>query len=168
MKKSKKMSLPLAEIGGALAGAVATGIVKNMLEKNAPNLSPMVRGAVVAAGGAFLATQKSPLLKGAGLAMVSVGGYDLVKAFMPDTMGAIDDIFMSSPADQSVLSSPADQSLLSGADDFMGADEYALNGDDFMGADDSINGDDFMGENDMINGEDFMGADDYAINGEDF
>ena len=162
MKKSKKMSLPFAEIGGALAGAVATGIVKNMLEKNAPNLSPMVRGAVVTAGGAFLATQKSPLLKGAGLAMVSVGGYDLVKAFMPDTMGAIDDIFMSSPADQSVLSSPADQFILSGADD------YAINGDDFMGADDyAINGDDFMGESDGINGEDFMGADDYSINGED-
>jgi hypothetical protein len=162
MKKGKKMSLPLAEIGGALAGAVATGIVKNIIEKNAPNLSPMVRGAVVTAGGAFLATQKSPLLKGAGLAMVSVGGYDLVKAFMPDTMGAIDDIFMSSPADQSVLSSPADQSLLSGADD------YAINGDDFMGADDyAINGDDFMGESDGINGEDFMGADDYSINGED-
>jgi hypothetical protein len=162
MKKGKKMSLPLAEIGGALAGAVATGIVKNILEKNAPNLSPMVRGAVVTAGGAFLATQKSPLLKGAGLAMVSVGGYDLVKAFMPDTMGAIDDIFMSSPADQSLLSSPADQSLLSGADD------YAINGDDFMGADDyAINGDDFMGADEGINGEDFIGADDYSINGED-
>jgi len=156
MKKGKKMSLPLAEIGGALAGAVATGIVKNILEKNAPNLSPMVRGAVVTTGVAFLATQKSTLLKGAGLAMVSVGGYDLVKAFMPDTMGAIDDIFMSSPADQSVLSSPADQFILSGAD------EYAINGDDFMGADDyAINGDDSM------NGEDFMGADDYSINGED-
>jgi len=163
MKKSKKMSLPLAEIGGALAGAVATGIVKNILEKNAPNLSPMVRGAVVTAGGAFLATQKSPLLKGAGLAMVSVGGYDLVKAFMPDTMGAIDDIFMSSPADQSLLSSPADQSLLSGADD------YAINGDDFMGADDyAINGDDFMGADDSMNGDESMnGTDDYSMNGYD-
>jgi hypothetical protein len=150
MKKSKKMNFPVAEIGGALAGAVATGIVKNLLEKSAPNLSPMVRGAVVTGAGAFLAIQKSPLLKGAGLAMVSVGGYDLVKAFMPNAIGAIDDIFVSAPADQSVLSAPADQSVLSAADDY------------------SINGEDFMGESDYsINGEDSMGESDYSINGEE-
>lgn len=148
MKKSKKMSLPLAEIGGALAGAVATGVVKNLLEKSAPNLSPMIKGAVVTGAGAFIAMQKSPLLKGAGLAMVSVGGYDLVKAFMPDTIGAIDDIFVSLPADQSVLSLPADQSVLSGADD------YSINGEVYLGADDySINGEEYMGEDYSINGE---------------
>lgn len=147
MKKSKKMSLPLAEIGGALAGAVATGLVKNLLEKTAPNLSPMVKGAVVTGAGAFIAMQKSPLLKGAGLAMVSVGGYDLVKAFMPDTIGAIDDIFLSLPADQSVLSLPADQSVLSGYDD-------SINGEVYLGADDySINGEEYMGEDYTINGE---------------
>lgn len=146
MKKSKKMSLPLAEIGGALAGAVATGLVKNLLEKTAPNLSPMVKGAVVTGAGAFIAMQKSPLLKGAGLAMVSVGGYDLVKAFMPDTIGAIDDIFLSLPADQSVLSLPADQSVLSGYDDtingevYLGADDYSINGEEYMGEDYTING----------------------------
>jgi hypothetical protein len=150
MKKSKKSNLPVMEIGGALAGAVATGIVKNLLEKSAPNLSPMIRGAVVTGAGAFLAIQKSPLLKGAGLAMVSVGGYDLVKAFMPNAIGAIDDIFVSAPADQSVLSAPADQSVLSGADDY------------------SINGEEFMGESDYsINGEEFMGADEYSINGDE-
>jgi hypothetical protein len=150
MKKSKKMNLPVAEIGGALAGAVATGIVKNLLEKSAPNLSPMIRGAVVTGAGAFLAIQKSPVLKGAGLAMVSVGGYDLVKAFMPNAIGAIDDIFVSAPADQMILSAPADQSVLSGADDY------------------SINGDEFMGESDYsINGEEFMEADEYSINGEE-
>jgi hypothetical protein len=155
MKKGKKSNLPVMEIGGALAGAVATGIVKNLLEKSAPNLSPMVRGAVVTGAGAFLAIQKSPLLKGAGLAMVSVGGYDLVKAFMPNAIGAIDDIFVSAPADQMVLSAPADQSVISG-DEFMGESDY------------SINGDEFMGESDYsINGDEFMGADEYSINGEE-
>jgi hypothetical protein len=154
MKKSKKSNLPVMEIGGALAGAVATGIVKNLLEKSAPNLSPMVRGAVVTGAGAFLAIQKSPLLKGAGLAMVSVGGYDLVKAFMPNAIGAIDDIFVSAPADQMILSAPADQSVISG--------------DEFMGEMDSINGDEFMGESDYsINGDEFMGADEYSINGDE-
>ena len=153
MKKSKKMNLPIMEIGGALAGAVATGVVKNLLDKSAPNLSPMIKGAVVTGAGAFIAMQKSPLLKGAGLAMVSVGGYDLVKAFMPNAIGAIDDIFVSAPADQIVLSAPADQSVISG--------------DVFLGEMDSINGDDFMGEMDSINGEEFMGADEYSINGDE-
>jgi len=144
MKKSKKMSLPLAEIGGALGGAVATGIVKNLLEKS--GLNPTVRGAIVAGGGAFLAMQKNPIVKGAGLAMVTVGGYDLVKAFLPNTIGAIDDIFVSLPADQSVLSLPADQSVLSGDD--------SINGEIFMGADDfSMNGEEYMGEDYAINGE---------------
>jgi hypothetical protein len=142
MKKSKKNSLPIMEIGGALAGAVATGVVKNLLEKSAPNLSPMIKGAVVTGAGAFIAMQKSPLLKGAGLAMVSVGGYDLVKAFMPNAIGAIDDIFVSAPADQYILSAPADQSVISGDDVF-------------------------LGENDSINGDEFMGADEYSINGDE-
>lgn len=149
MKKSKKMNLPIMEIGGALAGAVATGVVKNLLDKSAPNLSPMIKGAVVTGAGAFIAMQKSPLLKGAGLAMVSVGGYDLVKAFMPNAIGAIDDIFVSAPADQYILSAPADQSVISG-EEYMGADEYSINGDD------SINGSD-----------EYMGADEYSINGEE-
>jgi len=152
MKKSKKSNLPVMEIGGALVGAVATGIVKNLLEKS--GLNPTIRGAVVTGAGAFLAIQKSPVLKGAGLAMVSVGGYDLVKAFMPNAIGAIDDIFVSAPADQMILSAPADQSIISG--------------DEFMGEMDSINGDEFMGESDYsINGDEFMGADEYSINGDE-
>jgi hypothetical protein len=153
MAKSKKMGgLPIQEIGGALAGAVATGLVKKLLDKSAPDLSPTIKGAVITAGGAFLAMQKSPLLKGAGLAMVSVGGYDLVSAFLPAGMSGIEDVFMSAPADQSILSAPADQSILSGGDDYMGED-YSINGDEFMGEDNSINGDEFMGEDYSINGE---------------
>jgi len=156
-KKIKMSKFPIAEIGGALAGALATGVVKNILEKNAPNLSPTVKAVLITGGGAFFAMQKSPLLKGAGLAMVSVGGYDLVKAFMPGGMSGIDDIFLSAPADQSILSAPADQSILSGVDD------YAINGDfDSMNGEDSINGD-----FDTMNGEEMIGED-YAINGEEF
>jgi len=140
----KSGKLPIGEIGGALAGAIAAGFVKKILIKSAPDLSPTIKGAVITGAGAFLAMQKSPIMKGAGLAMVSVGGLELVNAFMPDALGGIEDIFLSAPADQSILSAPADQSILSGMDD------YAINGDD------SINGDDYA-----ING------DDYAINGDD-
>jgi len=153
MKKSKKSNLPVMEIGGALVGAVATGIVKNLLEKS--GLNPTIRGAVVTGAGAFLAIQKSPVLKGAGLAMVSVGGYDLVKAFMPNAIGAIDDIFVSAPADQMILSAPADQSIISGDDVFLGEMD-TINGEEFMGADEY-----------SINGEEFMGADEYSINGDE-
>ena len=154
-KKSGKF--PVAEIGGALAGAVATGIVKKLLDKSAPDLSPTIKGAIITGAGAFLAMQKSPVVKGAGLAMVSVGGYDLVSAFLPAGMSGIDDIFLSAPADQSILSAPADQSILSGGDD------YAINGDDSINGDfDSMNGD-----FDPMSGDEISG-DDYAINGEEF
>jgi hypothetical protein len=153
MAKSKKMgALPIMEIGGALAGAIASGLVKKTLEKSAPELDPKIKSAIITAGGAFLAMQKNPLLKGAGLAMVSVGGYDLVTAFLPASVSGIEDVFMSAPADQSILSAPADQSILSGGDDYMGED-YSINGDDYMGEDYSINGDDYMGEDYSINGD---------------
>ena len=154
MKKMGK--LPMAEIGGALVGAVASKVVGNLIEKSLPNLSPTIRGGIIAAGGALLASQKSPLLKGAGLAMVSVGGAELAAAFLPAGLSGIDDIFVSSPADQSILSAPADQSILSGYDDgineFIGDD--GMNGDDFsMNGDDGMNGDEYIGEDYQINGE---------------
>jgi len=155
MKKMGK--LPMAEIGGALVGAVASKVVGNLIEKSMPNLSPTIRGGIIAAGGALLASQKSPLLKGAGLAMVSVGGAELAAAFLPAGLSGIDDIFVSAPADQSILSAPADQSILSGMDDsineFIGED-YSMNGDDFsMNGDDGMNGDEYIGEDYQINGE---------------
>jgi len=132
----------MAEIGGAFAGAIASGFVKNLLKKQAPDLDPKIKSLVIAGGGAFLAMQKSPLLKGAGLAMVSVGGYDLAAAFLPDLISGVDDIFVSAPADQSILSAPADQSILSAPE------EYAINGEEFV-----INGEEYMGEDYQINGE---------------
>ena len=142
--KKLKGKLPMAEIGGALAGAIASKVVGNLIEKNLPNVSPTIRGGIVAAGGALLAMQKSPVLKGAGLAMVSVGGFELASAFLPAGLSGIDDLFVSAPADQSILSAPADQSILS-------APEY-LN--DYIG-EDSMNGsDEYLGEDYQINGED--------------
>ena len=140
MKKGKK-NLPIAEIGGALAGAIASGVVKKLLDKTAPDLNPTIKGVVIVGGGAFLAMQKSPLLKGAGLAMVSVGGLDLVSAFLPSGMTGVEDIFLSSPADQSILSAPADQSILSAPDDdsINGEEEFSMNGEEFIGEDYQIN-----------------------------
>jgi hypothetical protein len=161
-KKSGKF--PIAEVGGALAGAIATGLVKKLLDKNAPDLSPTIKGAIITGAGAFLAMQKSPVVKGAGLAMVSVGGYDLVSAFLPAGISGVDDIFLSAPADQSILSAPADQSILSGGDD------YAINGDfDSMNGDfDSMNGDfDSMnGDFDAMSGDELIGEE-YSINGDE-
>jgi hypothetical protein len=156
MKKMGK--LPMAEIGGALVGAIASGYVKKLITKSAPDLDPKIKGVVIAGAGAFLAMQKSPLLKGAGLAMVSVGGVELANAFLPDAgLSGMDDLFVSAPADQSILSAPADQSILSGYDDgineFIGED-YSINGDDFsMNGDDGMNGDEYIGEDYQINGE---------------
>jgi hypothetical protein len=156
-KKMKMGKLPIAEIGGALAGAIAAGFVKKTLIKNAPDLSPTIKGAIITGAGAFLAMQSNSIMKGAGLAMVSVGGLELVNAFMPDLgINGVDDIFLSAPADQSILSAPADQSILSGGDD------YAINGDDSMNGDfDSMNGD-----FDSMSGDELIGEE-YGINGDE-
>lgn len=147
-----KGKLPMAEIGGALAGAIASKVVGNLIEKSLPNVSPTIRGGIVAAGGALLAMQKSPVLKGAGLAMVSVGGFELASAFLPAGLSGVDDLFVSAPADQSILSAPADQSILS--------EPYYVNGE-YLGEDYAINGDD------NINGDGEYLGEDYAMNGEE-
>ena len=135
-----KGKLPMAEIGGALVGAVASKVVSNLIEKQMPNVSPMIKGGIIAVAGGVLAMQKSPILKGAGLAMVSVGGVDLASAFLPSGVSGVEDLFINSPADQSVLSAPADQSVLSGTDDYI-SEDYSINGEsEYIAEDYSING----------------------------
>jgi hypothetical protein len=89
-----------------------------------PTGSPVIKSLIPVAAGVFLATQKNPLVKGAGFGMVAKGGSALVDAFLPNAVGQVDDLFMNGdddmlglPADQSILSLPADQSILSGMDE---------------------------------------------------
>jgi hypothetical protein len=131
MAKFKSSKLPLQEVLGVIAGAVAANLVSKAVDKAMPTGSPVVKALIPVAAGVFLATQKNALVKGAGFGMVAKGGSSLVDAFLPN-MGAIDDIFsmtgdddfmngeedfLSLPADQSILSLPADQSILSGMDE---------------------------------------------------
>lgn len=131
MAKFKSSKLPLQEVLGVIAGAVAANLVSKAVDKAMPTGSPVVKALIPVAAGVFLATQKNALVKGAGFGMVAKGGSSLVDAFLPN-MGAIDDVFsmtgdddfmngdedfLSLPADQSILSLPADQSILSGMDE---------------------------------------------------
>ena len=130
MAKFKSSKLPMQEVLGVIAGAVAANLVAKAVDKAMPTGSPVIKALIPVAAGVFLATQKNALVKGAGFGMVAKGGSSLVDAFLPN-MGAIDDIFsmtgdddfLSLPADQSILSLPADQSILSGNIMMDGMDE---------------------------------------------
>lgn len=123
MAKFKSSKLPMQEVLGVIAGAVAANLVAKAVDKAMPTGSATVKALIPVAAGIFLATQKNALVKGAGFGMVAKGGSALVDAFLPN-IGNIDDIFtmngdddfLSLPADQSILSLPADQSILSGMD----------------------------------------------------
>lgn len=144
-KRSSKMKLPLNEVLGVVGGAVAAGFVKNLVEKQLPNVPDTIKSLIPIGAGIFLAGNKNVILKGVGYGMVAKGGADLAAAFIPGAVSGVDDIFLSAPADQSILSLPADQSVLSGMED------------DYLGEGEEINGDD-----DMMSGEEsvMMGADD--------
>jgi hypothetical protein len=132
MAKSSKMKLPINEVLGVVAGAVAAGFVSKLINDKLPNTPGFVKSLIPIGLGVFMAGNKNAIVKGAGFGMVAKGGADLASTLIPG-IGEAEDIFMSSPADQSILSLPADQSVLSGEDyEFVGADDD----DDFIGQDD--------------------------------
>jgi hypothetical protein len=161
MAKKFKMKAPINEILGVVGGAVAAGYVAKLVNDKLPNLNSTVKSLIPIGLGVVLAGNKNTIVRGIGFGMVGKGGADLASAFLPG-VGNVDDIFLSSPADQSILSLPADMSVLSGDEDFMNGDEDFMNGDeDFMNGDeDFMNGDeDFMnGDEDFMNGEEISQA----------
>jgi len=150
MKANKSF---IMDVAGILVGAVASRFVVKALNKAMPNQSPTIKAMVPVGAGIFLAMQKNPLIKSAGLGMIGSGGVELANAIIPGIgapeipdvfMSAADDMddtlflngpadqsilsefdneFMNGPADQSILSGPADQSILSGSPDMMSAEE---------------------------------------------
>jgi hypothetical protein len=133
MAKSSKMKLPINEVLGVVAGAVAAGFVSKLINDKLPNTPGFVKSLIPIGLGVFMAGNKNAIVKGAGFGMVAKGGADLASTLIPG-IGEAEDIFMSSPADQSILSLPADQSVLSGEDyEFVGQEEED---DDFIGMDD--------------------------------
>lgn len=132
MAKSSKMKLPINEVLGVVAGAVAAGFVSKLINDKLPNTPGFVKSLIPIGLGVFMAGNKNAIVKGAGFGMVAKGGADLATTLIPG-IGEAEDIFMSSPADQSILSLPADQSVLSGEDyEFVGEEDE----DDFIGQDD--------------------------------
>ncbi len=115
------------EVAGILVGAVATRFVVKGIDKALPNADATLKAVLPVGAGIFLAMQKNPLIKNAGLGMIGSGGVALANSLIPG-IGApeIPDVFMdgpddmdeilylNGPADQSILSGPADQSILSG------------------------------------------------------
>jgi len=145
MAKSKKMKLPINEVLGVVAGAVAAGFVTKLVNDNLPDVNKNIKALIPIGAGIFLSGNKNTMLKGVGFGMVAKGGADLASSLIPG-IGNVDEIFLSAPADQSILSLPADMSVLSGDDDFMNGDEDFMNGDeDFMNGDE-----DFMGQNEEV------------------
>jgi hypothetical protein len=143
MAKKSKMKLPINEVLGVVAGAVAAGFVTKLVNDKLPNVPGVVKALIPIGAGIFLTGNKNTMLKGVGFGMVAKGGAELASTLIPG-IGNVDDIFLSAPADQSILSLPADMSVLSGDDDFMNGDDDFMNGDDdFMNGDDEfMNGDD--------------------------
>jgi hypothetical protein len=131
MARKSKMKLPINEVLGVVAGAVAAGFVSKLVNDKLPNVPGVVKALIPIGAGVFLTGNKNTMLKGIGFGMVAKGGADLASSLIPG-IGNVDEVFLSAPADQSILSLPADQSVLSGEDDFIGEDEF-MNGDmDFM------------------------------------
>ena len=138
MAKSKKMKLPINEVLGVVAGAVAAGFVTSLVDKNLPDVNKNIKALIPIGAGIFLTANKNVMLKGVGFGMVAKGGADLAASLIPG-IGNIDEVFLSAPADQSILSLPADMSVLSGDEDFMNGDDEFMNGDDeFMNGDEDF------------------------------
>jgi len=140
MAKSSKMKLPINEVLGVVAGAVAAGFVSKLINDKLPNTPGFVKSLIPIGLGVFMAGNKNAIVKGAGFGMVAKGGADLASTLIPG-IGDAEDVFLSSPADQSILSLPADQSVLSGQEDyeFVGQDDEFMNGDDeFMNGEEEV------------------------------
>jgi hypothetical protein len=138
MAKSKKMKLPINEVLGVVAGAVAAGFVSKLVNDKMPNTPGYIKALIPIGAGIFLTGNKNAIIKGAGFGMVAKGGAELAGTLIPG-IGNIDEVFLSAPADQSILSLPADMSVLSGDDEFMNGDDEFMNGDDeFMNGDDEF------------------------------
>ena len=131
MKKNSKdtLTLALSIVGGAVAAKVLNGVI----DKAMPDMDPKIISGIKLAGGFFLATQKSPMMKGLGYGVMAVGGAELAAAFIPSIgapgnvdyfLGEGDDdddddtVYLNAPADGSILSAPADGSILSERDDY--------------------------------------------------
>lgn len=141
MAKSKKMKLPINEVLGVVAGAVAAGFVSKLVNDKMPNTPGYIKALIPIGAGIFLTGNKNAIIKGAGFGMVAKGGAELASTLIPG-IGNIDEVFLSAPADQSILSLPADMSVLSGNDDFINGDDDFINGDEeFMNGEE-----DFMGQ----------------------
>lgn len=135
-KRSSKMKLPINEVLGVVAGAVAAGFVKKLVNENLTMIPETIRPIIPIGVGVFLAGNKNVIVRGAGYGMVAKGGSDLAAAFIPG-VGNIDDIFLSAPADQSILSLPADQSIMSGDDEFVSEADEMNGNDEFISADEA-------------------------------
>jgi len=134
----KKMKLPINEVLGVVAGAVAAGFVTKLVNDKMPNTPGYIKALIPIGAGIFLTGNKNAIIKGAGFGMVAKGGAELATTLIPG-IGNIDEVFLSAPADQSILSLPADQSVLSGDDDFINGDDNFINGDDeFMSGDEEF------------------------------
>ena len=137
----KKMKLPINEVLGVVAGAVAAGFVSKLVNDKMPNTPGYIKALIPIGAGIFLTGNKNAIIKGAGFGMVAKGGAELASTLIPG-IGNVDEIFLSAPADQSILSLPADMSVLSGDDDFINGEEEFMNGEDeFMNGEE-----DFMGQ----------------------
>jgi hypothetical protein len=139
MAKMKLGKLPTNEILGIVIGGVAANFLAQYLNKPespAAAWNPKIKAALPLIAGVVIAMQKNTIVKGVGYGMIAKGAADSATAFigaydpsMDNYLGAYEDEYMGSPADQSILSLPADQSILSEVDeDFIGADEmYMMN-----------------------------------------
>jgi hypothetical protein len=133
MARKSKMKLPINEVLGVVAGAVAAGFVSKLVNDKLPNVPGVVKALIPIGAGVFLTGNKNTMLKGIGFGMVAKGGAELASTLIPG-IGNVDEVFLSAPADQSILSLPADQSVLSGDDDFMisGDDDFMAGDDEFL------------------------------------
>ena len=74
MAKKSKMKLPINEVLGVVAGAVAAGFVSKLVNDKLPNVPGIVKALIPIGAGIFLTGNKNTMLKGVGFGMVAKGG----------------------------------------------------------------------------------------------
>jgi len=139
-RKFPTSKLPIQEALGVVAGAIAAGLVSKALNTALPTAPGAVKALIPIAAGIYLAGMKSPIVKGAGFGMIAKGGTSLVEVFAPNMIGAVEDLFNTTPMGEYYVNGPADQSILSGPADQSILSEYFMNGEDEMNGENEMNG----------------------------
>lgn len=91
MAKKFNLTAILTESGALVAGGVAS----NLVAKNIPIQNDQLKKVIPIALGAYLLTNRNPMIKNLGAGMVAVQGAAVAKGFVPGLAGVGEDVMVS-------------------------------------------------------------------------